>query len=141
MTGVITNHHIVRPCGTNLKAIIDLVDESGYGSDQFAPARTTMQYPAQLDFEATRKDLNDEVLPGIMQSIKDTTGKINRFNMKGQDVPETLSHLLEVQEDKLDEKKKQLAKLNRLPMVLGNVMFSSGTPSMALLDWAIIQVP
>ncbi|MCJ1346602.1 hypothetical protein MMC31_004820 [Peltigera leucophlebia] len=144
MIGLITNHHVVRPSSPKSKATIDLVDEFGYGSNQTASVKTIMQYPAKLDFEATSKDLNDQVIPEIKQSIKNMKDKINRFNMKGQDVPDTLSHLLEVQEDELDMYKKQLDKLKRLPTVLGDVVTSSGnalSPSMALLDWAIVQVP
>lgn len=144
MTGLITNHQVVIPFSPKSKASIDLINEFGYGSNQTASMRTTMQCPAKLDFEATRKELSDEVIPEIKQSIKYTKDKINRFNMKSQDVPDTLSRLLKVQEDDLGIYKKQLAKLKRLPIDLGNVVISSGNalpPSMALLDWAIVQVP
>lgn len=123
---------------------MELIDRFGYGAKQTASVKTTMQYSARLDFERTKRDLKDEVIPEITQSIKHTKDKISRYKMQGQDIPETLRHLLEVQDDELDTHKKHLATLKRLPIALGNVAISSGdalSPSMALLDWAVIHVP
>lgn len=53
MTSLMTNHHVIIPFSPKSKASLDLINEFGYGSTQTASVRTTMQYPAKLDYEAT----------------------------------------------------------------------------------------
>lgn len=77
-----------------------------------------MQYPAQLDFEAARQELNDEVLLEKAQSIKNTKDKIIEFTIIARDVPETLSHLLQMQEHELYTDKEYSTKLNQLLLYL-----------------------
>lgn len=83
-----------------------------------AELQTMIQYPAQLDFEAARQELNDEVLLEKAQSIKNTKDKIIEFTIIGGDVPETLSHLLQMQEHELYTDKEYSTKLNQLLLYL-----------------------
>ena len=140
-SGVLTNHHVVRPIAAS-QQVVDALDQHGYGATASPPTTTIMQYPAADDLRseivrsAAARDFQQEQLHKLQE-------RLERFRWKEQDPPETLTDRLNDQRRLVERAKRDQQRLKHLPITLGQVLYSSGdaiSAKSSIIDWAFIEL-
>lgn len=137
--GMLTNHHVVKPLSAAQDTIQDL-DRYGYGSTH-PHFETLMQYPALEDHQASVAKI-EALVSEQKQLVKEIQETLERFEMKGQEPPERQLARLTMTEKGLKELREQKELIDKLPIILGKVLYSSGqaiSPQKSILDWAFIE--
>lgn len=138
--GALTNHHVIEP---PLPSIEDSLNEAarGYQYGSETTSRTPVQCPSAEDLEATRK--------GIFIAIQQFTEQAEELKAK-QEERELMgvSPYLQLEASRknylaiVKAKQEELATVNRLPIILGCTLVSSGhavNSESAIVDWAFIE--
>ena len=137
--GMLTNHHVVMPLSA-AKDTIQAFNRYGYGSTH-PHFETLMQYPALEDHQASVKKI-EALVSEQKQVVKEIQETLERFEMKGQEPPERQLERLSMTENELKELRQQKELIDKLPVILGKVLYSSGqaiSPRKSILDWAFIE--
>lgn len=138
--GVLTNHHVVRP-STAIEDTIRKLDQHGYGP-KVSHFETFMQYSALDDHNATKTEI-ERLISAHEALVKEVEAVLRRFEMKEQDPPEKQLSRLSMIEEALKDLKVQQELNNKLPIILGKVLCSSGqamSPRRSIVDWAFVML-
>ena len=137
--GILTTHHVVKPFGAKPE-MLEPINRYGYGFG-IPDQPTTVQYLSADDMKETKDDIRDQ-LSCVNGSIHGVEAVLAGFAMKEQDPPKAQKLRLGAykRQQKHAEEKQDL--LDRLPMQVGRVAYSSGemiSANNTILDWAFVE--
>ena len=105
---------------------------------------TTYQYPASADLKATKDCVENKVIPPLQNAIRTAETSLESYEMKYEDPPQRLQKVLKMHQKGLEQKERENKMQDKLPMTIGNVLYSSGqaiSAKKAIVDWAFIEMP
>ncbi len=134
--GILTNHHVVEP--PEGKAF-----RKGFGFDGSGKGRPVAQYPSGEDHRETKTTIQEM----LSRAVKTADFLKENLEMRvacGEDISPQLKFREQQAAANLRHWEKQAALIDELPIVLGEVLVTSGrliNAKKAIVDWAFIRMP
>jgi hypothetical protein len=138
--GILTNRHVVRPERVS-PAIIKELNKRGY-------RRTAVPFPHLVKSPAEDNlkeaiEANDIEQAQAQKAFDGSTARLASFDFKEQIPPTNWIRLHSDNEEWLERCKSIQSKLNELPIILGELLFSSGdgvSTRRSIIDWAFVEL-